>query len=295
MANQARRKNQDIAHDMPLPWWKSTSSPFSTRSRINADAPGLARSPLTWCLRLANESSCLTALHHPSDYAAWASCTNRAESSVHSCEHRPSPGNVKGHRSQHKPCACWLSCGKAVPRTCCPDFAALRYIHHETFAVWRAPRGSPGPGPWRTIGPPPRVSRTTTTPRKSSRTSTKSPRGPRSTRACSSSTRRTIASTPRSCRTNSNAPFSAPSSIARGVGMGGHTLNFGDQWVLLFHRAGDKVHLIRRNVRFQAKKSQAVAGRRRDHLHRLRPPGPAHPEHQPWPPQHPASTSTTSS
>ena len=40
--------------------------------------------------------------------------------------------------------------------------------------------------------------------------------------------------------------------------MGGHTLNFGDQWVLLFHRAGDKVHLIRRNVRFQAKKSQAV-------------------------------------
>jgi Met-zincin/Domain of unknown function (DUF5117)/Domain of unknown function (DUF5118) len=56
-----------------------------------------------------------------------------------------------------------------------------------------------------------------------------------------------------------NRPFLCPVSIARGVGMGGHTLNFGDQWVLLFQRIGDKVHLVRRNVRFQAKKSQAVA------------------------------------
>jgi hypothetical protein len=54
-------------------------------------------------------------------------------------------------------------------------------------------------------------------------------------------------------------PFLCPISIARGIGMGGHTLNFGDQWVLLFHRVGDKLHLVRRNVRFQAKKSNTVA------------------------------------
>ena len=242
MANQARRKNQDIAHDMPLPWWKSTSSPFSTRSRINADAPGLARSPLTWCLRLANESSCLTALHHQSDYAAWASCTNRAESSVHSCEHRPSPGNVKGHRSQHKPCACRLSCGKAVPRTCCPDFAALRYIHHETIAVWHSPRGSPGPGPWRTIGPhlgsverrPPR----------------EKIRGLRSGRQRRQGLRRPLQALPEGrppLRRDPAAPVrparsSAPIAVAHGLGMGGDTLNFGEQWVLLFRRVGDKVH-----------------------------------------------------
>jgi hypothetical protein len=54
-------------------------------------------------------------------------------------------------------------------------------------------------------------------------------------------------------------PYLCPISIARGAGMGGHTLNFGDQWVLVFKRVGDKVHLIRRNVHFQAKKSQAIA------------------------------------
>jgi Met-zincin/Domain of unknown function (DUF5117)/Domain of unknown function (DUF5118) len=54
-------------------------------------------------------------------------------------------------------------------------------------------------------------------------------------------------------------PFLCPISIARGSSMAGHTLNFGDQWVLVFHKVGDKVHLVRRNVHFQAKKSQAVA------------------------------------
>lgn len=53
-------------------------------------------------------------------------------------------------------------------------------------------------------------------------------------------------------------PYLCPISIARGIGMGGHTLNFGDQWVLVFHRVGDKVHLVRRNVRFQARKSPAI-------------------------------------
>ncbi len=48
-------------------------------------------------------------------------------------------------------------------------------------------------------------------------------------------------------------PFLCPISIARGMGMGGHTLNFDEQWVLMFKRVDDKVHLIRRNVRFTAR------------------------------------------
>src|SRR5262245_17923742 len=48
-------------------------------------------------------------------------------------------------------------------------------------------------------------------------------------------------------------PFLCPIAIAKGMGMGGHTLNFDEQWVLLFKRVDDKVHLIRRNVRFTAK------------------------------------------
>src|SRR5262249_27656062 len=39
-------------------------------------------------------------------------------------------------------------------------------------------------------------------------------------------------------------PFLVPISIARGMGMGGHTLNFGEQWVILFKRVGDKVQVI---------------------------------------------------
>jgi hypothetical protein len=54
-------------------------------------------------------------------------------------------------------------------------------------------------------------------------------------------------------------PFLCPIAIARGLAEGGDTLNFGNQWVLLFRRVGDKVHLVRRNVRFQAKKAGPVA------------------------------------
>jgi hypothetical protein len=49
-------------------------------------------------------------------------------------------------------------------------------------------------------------------------------------------------------------PLLCPIAIARGMAMGGYTLNFDEQWVLVFHKVGeDKLHLIRRNVRFQAK------------------------------------------
>jgi hypothetical protein len=54
-------------------------------------------------------------------------------------------------------------------------------------------------------------------------------------------------------------PFLCPIAIARGMARGGETLNFGDQWVLVFRRQGDRVFLIRRNVRFHARSSSPVA------------------------------------
>jgi hypothetical protein len=54
-------------------------------------------------------------------------------------------------------------------------------------------------------------------------------------------------------------PLLCPVAVARGAGMGGYTLNFGEQWVLLFRRVGDKVHLVRRNVHFQARKGSPAA------------------------------------
>jgi hypothetical protein len=54
-------------------------------------------------------------------------------------------------------------------------------------------------------------------------------------------------------------PVLCPIAVARGAGIGGRTLNFDEQWVLLFKRAGDKVHVIRRNVHFKAKPGSPVA------------------------------------
>jgi hypothetical protein len=54
-------------------------------------------------------------------------------------------------------------------------------------------------------------------------------------------------------------PVLCPIAVARGAGMGGLTLNFGEQWVLIFKRVGDKVHLIRRNVHFKAKPGSPTA------------------------------------
>jgi hypothetical protein len=54
-------------------------------------------------------------------------------------------------------------------------------------------------------------------------------------------------------------PFLVPIAIARGMGMGGHTLNFDEQWVIMFRRVGEKVQLVRRNVRFQARRDTPVA------------------------------------
>ena len=52
-----------------------------------------------------------------------------------------------------------------------------------------------------------------------------------------------------------NQEFILPISIARGAGMmylGGNTLNFGDQWIISFRRAADRVLVIRRNIKFKA-------------------------------------------
>lgn len=54
-------------------------------------------------------------------------------------------------------------------------------------------------------------------------------------------------------------PYLMPISVVRGAGIGGSTLNFDEQWVVLFRRGGDKVHLVRRNVRFTAKPGTAAA------------------------------------
>src|SRR5262245_53283968 len=56
-----------------------------------------------------------------------------------------------------------------------------------------------------------------------------------------------------------NKPVLCPIAVAKGGGMGGHTLNFEEQWVLLFKRVGDKVHLVRRNVHFKARAGSPVA------------------------------------
>jgi hypothetical protein len=55
-------------------------------------------------------------------------------------------------------------------------------------------------------------------------------------------------------------PFLLPIAVARGGGMGGFTLNFEEQWVLLFQKVGEgKLHLVRRNVRFKANAGSPVA------------------------------------
>ncbi len=49
-------------------------------------------------------------------------------------------------------------------------------------------------------------------------------------------------------------PFLAPMSIARGAASAGMGLNFDEQWVISFKRVGDVVHLIRKNLRYEAPK-----------------------------------------
>lgn len=56
-----------------------------------------------------------------------------------------------------------------------------------------------------------------------------------------------------------NKPYLLPIAVAQGAGIGGATLNFGEQWVILFQRVGDKIFLVRRNVRYTAKPNTPAA------------------------------------
>ncbi len=47
-------------------------------------------------------------------------------------------------------------------------------------------------------------------------------------------------------------PILAPMVIARGSANAGQPLNFGDEWVLSFHRVGENLQLIRKNIHFTA-------------------------------------------
>jgi hypothetical protein len=49
-------------------------------------------------------------------------------------------------------------------------------------------------------------------------------------------------------------PFLAPMTIARGAGSAGLSLNFDEQWIIAFKRVGDRVQLIRKNLRYEAPK-----------------------------------------
>lgn len=60
-----------------------------------------------------------------------------------------------------------------------------------------------------------------------------------------------------------NSEYIVLISIARGIGqtplLGGYSWGFGDDWVWSFRKIDDKVHLIRRNVRFRAAKGTPEA------------------------------------
>ncbi|WZO99579.1 zinc-dependent metalloprotease [Isosphaeraceae bacterium EP7] len=47
-------------------------------------------------------------------------------------------------------------------------------------------------------------------------------------------------------------PMLAPITIARGLANAGMPMNFGEEWVVLFKRVGDRVQLVRRNIYFKA-------------------------------------------
>jgi hypothetical protein len=47
-------------------------------------------------------------------------------------------------------------------------------------------------------------------------------------------------------------PILVPVTIARGLAMAGHPVGDGDTWVITFHRSGDKVQVIRKNVYYKA-------------------------------------------
>ncbi len=49
-----------------------------------------------------------------------------------------------------------------------------------------------------------------------------------------------------------NQPLIVPIMVSKGVAMAGNPLNFGDEWVILFKKVGDRVQVVRRNIKYKA-------------------------------------------
>jgi hypothetical protein len=60
-----------------------------------------------------------------------------------------------------------------------------------------------------------------------------------------------------------NRPMIWPVAVSRGIGtrglLGGMTLNFENEWVMEFRRVGDRIHVVRKNVRFRARPGTPAA------------------------------------
>jgi hypothetical protein len=52
--------------------------------------------------------------------------------------------------------------------------------------------------------------------------------------------------------------FIAPMAIARGLASAGQPLNFGDEWILVFRRVGDRIELLRRNIHYKAPENTSL-------------------------------------
>ena len=78
-------------------------------------------------------------------------------------------------------------------------------------------------------------------------------------KGCSICTRKISTCMPLSRTINSTNRFLAPIAIAKGVASAGSPLNFGDEWVIMFRRVGDKLQVVRKNIRYEAPKGTPLA------------------------------------
>jgi hypothetical protein len=53
-------------------------------------------------------------------------------------------------------------------------------------------------------------------------------------------------------------PVLVPIVLARGMAMAGNPLNFGDEWVIVFRRVGDRIQVVRRNIHYRAPKDSPL-------------------------------------
>ena len=69
-----------------------------------------------------------------------------------------------------------------------------------------------------------------------------------------------------------NRDFIVLISIARGIGkgpiLGGMSWGFGDDWIWQFRKVDDRIHVVRRNVRFTATKGEPRGKGRQSRLYR---------------------------